>query len=259
MPSNRFTNGLKPAIMSIRLKKAGKVKSYGETGVGLVRERNDDALWVDEDRLFFAVADGLGGLPGGNVASQMAIEALRQSDLEALLKKKNGLENCFKKISKEIWDRGSKINPDIGIATTLTFVAIRDAQLIGEHAGDSGVVIFKKKGWKKLTTDHTMAEEIRRRLELEDKATVPDYYNHILTECLGKGVELNPEKIVADIESGDRILLYTDGVTKAFNFEELKKMIFKAKAPKEFVKAVICKANERGGIDNTTAIAIFVE
>lgn len=235
------------------------IKSYGQTDVGLVRQRNEDAFWVNEDRKFYAVADGLGGLPGGNVASEMAIQALMKSDLDAAIKKERGLENLFKEISKQIWLKGNEINPDIGIATTLTLVTIKGLKLLGEHAGDSGVVVFNREGWKQLTTDHTMAEEIRQRLHLEDRTQIPDYYNHILTECLGKGVELTPEQFEYDIHSGDRILLYTDGVTKAFNFEELKKMIFEASGPEEFVQRVVYGANELGGVDNVTAIAIFID
>lgn len=235
------------------------IKSYGQTDVGLVRQRNEDTFGIDEYRKIYAVADGLGGLPGGDIASETAIQILMKSDLDAVMQSKKGLESLFKEISKQIWLKGNEINPDIGIATTLTVVAIKDLKLLGEHAGDSGVVVFNREEWKKLTTDHTMAEEIRQRLHLEDRMQIPDYYNHILTECLGKGIELKPEQFEYEICKGDRILLYTDGVTKAFSFEELKKMIREVSEPKKFVQQIIRGANERGGVDNVTAVAIFVD
>lgn len=230
--------------------------SYGQTDIGLQRSKNEDAFMMDEDRRVYAVADGLGGLPQGDLASQMAIEGLREHF------KDNGestdFRALFKKISGSINEVGLEIDQDFGIATTLTALKVEGDKAIVGHVGDTGIYVFKKDSYKQVTRDDTMAQDMKDNMKAGESTEIPDRFNHILTQCLGKDGDPRVQTYELELESGDRVLMYSDGVTKAFNAEELHELIYQKETPEAFVRTVIDLANERGGVDNTTAIAIYV-
>ncbi|PWU07465.1 MAG: hypothetical protein C5B43_00315 [Verrucomicrobia bacterium] len=232
---------------------------FGATDRGIVRENNEDAFLINLGHQLFAVADGLGGLPSGDLASQLAIDALNEMVLKNTGKDPIDFTSTFKTINKAVNEAGLDINSDFGIGTTLSAIQFQNNKLFGGHVGDSGVFLFTKEDWSKLTKDHTMAEDIRDTVgSLQDQITIPDYYNNILTQCLGKNDSLQVQVFEYAVTQGERFLLYTDGVTKAFSPSELHKLVWQFQDPKEFIEAIITEANARGGVDNIAAIAIFV-
>jgi len=234
-------------------------RGYGQTDIGLERAKNEDAFTINEAYNFFAIADGLGGLPGGDVASQTAIQVLEEIVKEEAFEGGVDFASIFNKINAVILEKGKSFNSDFGIATTLTAgILDGDVMHIG-HVGDTGIFVFKKDSWRKLTIDHTMAQQIRDEAESEEDIHIPDYYNHILTQCIGKSGKLVVETLDYEIEPGDRLLFYSDGVTKAWKTEELHVLSQESVDETAFVKKILEEGNNRGGIDNATAIAIFFD
>lgn len=232
-----------------------KFKVFGATDKGLVREHNEDSFLINLENKLFAVADGLGGLPGGEIASKLAIDSLNSFSLTDPI----DFKSTFSAINNTINQTGLKINKDFGIGTTLTAIHCDDNKIHCGHVGDSGLFLFTKTNWYQLTKDHTMAEDIKKEAgDLANSIVIPDYYNHILTQCLGKNDHLEVQTFDYTFSANNRFLLYTDGVTKAFSPEELHLLAFQFETPEEFVKTIIEKANAKGGIDNITAIAIFI-
>lgn len=226
---------------------------FGRTDKGPVRETNEDFLLIDKDQNLFAIADGLGGLPMGDLASETAITSLAAISYDS----KFNFQVVFNKINETVNALGETINTDFGIATTLTAIKLQDNILFGGHVGDTGVFLFKKSSYIKLTKDDTMAEQMME--EGGEDIYIPSYYYHILTQCIGKGNEPNIQTFEHVLERGDRILLYSDGITLTISPEELHYMAFKAETPEIFVNAIIEEANVREVSDNVTAIAIFVQ
>lgn len=226
---------------------------FGETDKGPVRETNEDFLLINKEKNLFAIADGLGGLPMGDLASKTAITSLESITYDS----KFDFNDAFAKINQTINTLGETINSDFGIATTLTAIKLQDNILFGGHVGDTGIFLFKKNTWLKLTKDDTMAEQIKS--EANADTFIPSYYYHILTQCIGKGIELKTQTFEHPLKSGDRILIYSDGVTLTLTPEELHHLAFKSKTPEIFVNKIIEEAYSRGGTDNITAIAIFVQ
>lgn len=232
-----------------------KYNVFGATDKGLVRENNEDLFLIDLDHSLFAVADGLGGLPSGEIASSLAINALAATSSKAPI----DFKVAFKHINKIVNTTGDTINSDFGIGTTLTAIQLYNNKLYCGHVGDSGLFLFTKNQWFKLTKDDTMAQDIKDNSAVPiDQLSIPDYYNHVLTQCLGKGDDLQIQTFEHTLTPNDRFLLYSDGVTKAFSPTELHLLAFQSATAEQFVKSIIDKANSRGGIDNITAIAIFV-
>ncbi|HCJ11967.1 MAG: hypothetical protein A2Y14_02415 [Verrucomicrobia bacterium GWF2_51_19] len=237
-----------------------KFKVAGFTDIGLGREKNDDSFLIDNDLHLYAVADGLGGLPDGDVASQIAVR-----DLAGLFKA-NSLPGrpvdwdiIFNDINKKIFDEGKKLYPEYGIATTLTALSFRENFFSIGHAGDSGIYLFRNREIQQLTRDHTVAQEIWQSLSEEKRkyTSIPEQLYHTLTRCLGQRPSLDIDFYEHELLPGDKLLLYTDGVTKTIS-EHRMGMLMKAYDTPEHLLAEIKKiAYEKEAPDNLSAIALF--
>ncbi len=244
-----------------------KVQAFGQTDRGKVRAKNEDAYWIDNALKAYAVADGLGGLPQGEVASQLALDTLAAhiqeiynnnpdpSSLPAL-----DFHSLFSSLNQAVFQKGKELGTAVGIGTTLSLIHIMGATLHLGHVGDSGVYILKHKILKKLTKDHTLAQNILDSLSPEEPIpNIPDYFYHTLTRCLGHPEGVQVDTLSLDLEGGERILVYTDGITKVFSEEDLAWRLHSSSSPETLVDSLIQEGNERSAPDNLTAIALFVE
>ncbi|MGJ3243607.1 MAG: PP2C family protein-serine/threonine phosphatase [Opitutales bacterium] len=229
----------------------------GLTDQGRVRPKNEDALLINPERQLFAVADGLGGLPRGSLASSLAVDHLNALVMRDPAEQSADLNRIFLEVNRLVCSKGFEISEETGIGTTLTAVQINDDRLTIGHAGDSALIAFRTDGWDQLTSDHTMAEEIRSRLKPGEDAYIPDYFHHTLTRCIGQTDELDIDTEEHIWRSGERFLICSDGVTKVFEPDELQAAIFEKSDPEELVHWIIDTGNERGGPDNITAIVLF--
>lgn len=255
------------------MEKILKIHSFGKTDCGLLRDNNEDAYWLSDLHHTYAVADGLGGLPQGELASHLAIECLEaqvQKAYRAQSKKKSpknlglgvrlDLNTIVLALNEVVYQKGLALGVSIGIGTTLSLVHIASNTLYLAHVGDSGVYILRHKVLEKLTKDHTLAQNILDSLRPEEPVpAIPDYFHHTLTRCLGHPEGVEVDQLSLQLEGGERILLYTDGVTKVLTDEDLAQLIRFSESPQALVETIISEANHRGGPDNSTAIALFVE
>lgn len=231
--------------------------TYGQTDRGRQRSRNEDMLLVDDILRVYAVADGLGGLPRGALASNLAIssleEYLRQAEPGEL-----DYATMFNFINRRVHAEGKLVSEEIGIGTTLTVVKVIGAEISIGHVGDCTVYLFRGDVWTQLTTDHTMEQELRSRLAPGETAYIPEYFTHTLTRCIGQAESVETDVYRHPIGPGDRLLVCSDGVTKVATPAELHAMIRQADHPEIFIEELIRTGNDRGGPDNITGIAIFV-
>ncbi len=234
-----------------------QITSYGLSDIGRVRARNEDACLLDEKHSVFAVADGLGGLPYGARASRTAVSILK----EKLTANWNPLhlKPLLQSMNREILTLGRRVNPDTGIGTTMTAAAISGERLDIAHVGDSAVYRFTPDRVEQLTIDHTLEQEIRSRPDFNPRIPIPRRHSHVLTRCLGQIEDIEIDAYTYTVASGDRILLCTDGVTLAIKPDEIHAWILEAGSPETIVRNLIRTANERGGHDNATAIAVFID
>lgn len=240
------------------IRPAMKYSAYGKTDPGMVRPSNEDALLVDEDHGVFAVADGLGGLPNGELASSLAIE-----NLKAAIQGSNGkipdFDRIFQRINQIVCQEGIKIGAEMGIGTTLTALALRDKKGVIGHVGDCALFLLRDNQIKQLTSDHTMEEEILSTIGDGPAPHIPEHYAHTLTRCIGQPMGFRVDVFQTAVQPKDRLFLCSDGVTKVLSLGEIQTLAKRATKPAQLVEALIAEANERGGPDNITAIAIFAE
>lgn len=234
--------------------------------VGRVRSNNEDSYlavppWCEPalsiGRSLFAVADGMGGHSGGEVASSLAVRALDRwlagcpgGDLAGSL-----LETAFGEANGAVWEY-ARSHPELsGMGTTLTALLVNGQRALLGHVGDSRAYLLRKGVITQLTNDHTLvAEQVRQgRLSPEEAHTHPA--RHILSRALGVREFINVETRLLDLETGDVIMLCSDGVTGFVTDDRLRERL--GQTPfKEVGPAIVQDALDGGGGDNATLVAV---
>jgi len=249
-----------------------KIISFGETDPGKKRRNNEDAYLIDDSIGLYAVADGIGGSEGGEVASRIAVDALADA-IPDLLRDKDGpqpttvsrrteLENsllrqAFTIANNEIRRAGDQNQELSGMGTTLTMILIRDELAYVAHVGDSRAYLLRSAEFGQLTADHSLvADQLRAGAITAEQARMSPY-RHVITRALGGNGEVLPDVSQLWLQQDDRVLLCTDGLTEMVDDEEIGRILTMA-PPQEAVQKLLALANDRGGVDNITAVVVWV-
>ncbi|MGH2693077.1 MAG: Stp1/IreP family PP2C-type Ser/Thr phosphatase [Actinomycetota bacterium] len=218
------------------------------TDVGRVRQGNEDSYTAKEP--LFAVADGMGGHQGGEVASSLALEVLTNG---------NGtLEKLVREANDQVFQRAAQDPGLSGMGTTLTALRADGDVLRLAHVGDSRAYMLRDGRLQRLTKDHTVVE----RLVDEGKLTAQEAEIHpqrnILTRALGVDEALQVDQGAIEPRPGDRLLLCSDGLHGMVDEERIAHILAENADPQAAADSLVGAANEAGGQDNITAIVIDV-
>jgi protein phosphatase len=232
------------------------LRAAGATDVGRVRQGNEDDYLVGE-RLF-AVADGMGGHQGGEVASAMAIDALRAADLDG----PDPLEilvSLIRAANHEVLERGDADPGLQGMGTTLTAVVVDEDEAGLAHVGDSRAYLFRNGRLSQVTEDHTLVQELVRQGRLT--AAEAEYHpqRSVLVRVLGVDDDVEVDMIRLPLRARDVLLLCSDGLNGMLDDEEIRDLLAANPEPDDAAKALVEAAVEAGGIDNVTAVVVRVE
>ena len=225
------------------------IRLAGITDTGLVRHTNEDAFFIDETHQVYAVADGLGGLPGGAETSARIVELL-QNNLSQIGTdtEQADLADLVVDINRIIVREGLDAYPYTGSGSTLTIGQVVEDSLIIAHVGDSAAYIQHSGTLEKITIDHTMAQELIDRDGESARETMPPEYKHTLTHCIGQAREsLRVDKLHAQIQPGDRILFCTDGLNKVLSSDEMDQLLKTDDDPAVICKQLVDAANQKQG------------
>lgn len=234
-------------------------RSAALTDTGKVRHTNQDRFLNDQVLGLFGVADGVGGLPGGAEAAQCAIDTVRAAVMKAGSGNSVDLTAVIRDTNTTVLALGDTLSPHTGIATTLTFGVVREDTLFLAHVGDSRCYLLRGGILTGLTEDDSMENEVRRRRARGELVFLGEYQRNVLSQCIGQ-----PETPIASLRrrplrAGDRVLFASDGVTRVVRDRELTAQIANAKSPEDLVRSLVDEANRRGGLDNATAVTLFVD
>lgn len=223
------------------------------TDIGRIRRQNEDAAWFDEKRAVYAVADGMGGHLAGEVASRMAIDAVRdmaeknrEASIEALKKMVDAAHEAIACHARENESCS-------GMGTTLTVLWRGGSYVYIAHVGDSRIYRFRDGRLERITQDHSLVEElVRQGIITPEQARVHPRRN-IITRALGTDGEHQPDLLVTDIKKGDLFLLCTDGLNGMIQDAEIEKTL--RENPLEgAADRLIAQALDAGGRDNVTLV-----
>jgi len=223
------------------------------TDIGLVRKGNEDAAWMDEKKGVFAVADGMGGHLAGEVASGLAIEAVRKMPVRDGVREVLDLENMVRDANQIIAGH-AQIHPECaGMGTTLSALEENGRYVFIAHVGDSRIYRFRNGHLEQITRDHSLvAELVRGGIITEEEARVHPRRN-IITRALGTDGYNEPDILIINRKESDFWLLCTDGLHGMVPDRKMEE-IMSAGTPEEWADKLMQAALDAGGTDNITFI-----
>lgn len=236
-----------------------KLSSFAHSDIGRVRTENEDSYLCNDTLGLYAVADGIGGLPAGAQASQLAIATLQKIVGEHEVGTKLNYERILAEINERVFTLGRTISPQFGIGSTLTFAHVTGVKLHFGHVGDSNAFRLRSKMLQQLTTDHTIETELKARAARGEPLGLLMENRNALTRCIGQPPPVEPDVFSHTVLPHDRYLLCSDGISRFVPPEEIARILQEARSAQEAVTTLVDRANERGGLDNSTGIALFFE
>jgi protein phosphatase len=231
-----------------------KLATGQATDNGRARDNNEDSLLVDADHALFAVADGMGGHLGGEVASATAIEALRSE-----YAKGTPVANAIEYANHAVIARAVGHDELTGMGTTLTAVAVAGAhQLLVGHVGDSRAYFLRGDTMEMITDDHSLVAELVREGRLTPEQAEAHPQRAIVTRALGVDPEVNVDVYTLDVLAGDRIIICSDGLNTMLRDRDIERIARGQADPQRAAEALVDAANDAGGEDNITVVVIDV-
>jgi PPM family protein phosphatase len=220
---------------------------------GPVRDHNEDAVFASPRMV--AVADGVGGAAAGEVASQVAINAL--AHVEKLRNEGalgDALAGAVAEGNASIAFIADARPATAGMATTLTVVALDGDCWTVANLGDSRAYLLRDGVLHQLTHDHTLVQSLvdEGRLTADEAADHPR--RSVLVRTLQEGSPAEPDLFTVEGEVGDRFLVCSDGVTVVLTDAEIQEVLVGDAEPADAVDRIIELANEGGGPDNITCV-----
>jgi serine/threonine protein phosphatase PrpC len=224
------------------------------TDVGKVRGQNEDAYLVDDQLGLVAVADGMGGHQAGEVASATALEALR-----AAVTSGEGIRDAVTSANEAVYDKSTTDERLRGMGTTLTAgtLATGGTLLVG-HVGDSRAYLVHDGTLRRVTTDHSVVEELIQAGEITAAEAERDPRRSQITRALGIEPEVDVDLYPTQLSSGDRLLLCSDGLTGMVSEDEIAAILIGEPDPSAAARQLVAAANAAGGIDNITVLVVDV-
>jgi protein phosphatase len=230
------------------------------TDIGRVRRENEDRFVLDERAALFGVADGVGGLPGGAEAAQLAIEEISRALQPANGSQSPDLVRIIQEVNEAVAALGRRMSPSMGIGSTLTIGCVRGHAFEIGHVGDSRCYVHSPAtGFTRLTEDHSVENEARLRRARGEVIYYHEANRNALTRCIGQPTPPEVDVINRALVAGDRYLFCTDGVTRMIPDSELATLLEKDAEPDAILREIVGLAVRRGGPDNATGVVVFVD
>jgi serine/threonine protein phosphatase PrpC len=235
--------------------------SAARSAVGLIRNGNEDGALTHPQLI--AVADGMGGHAGGEIASAIALEILarRAAVFTNAEIDKDSADDYFNSTIDEIdgaLKAASDENPKLsGLGTTLTALFIRDGQAVLLHVGDSRAYRIRGAVIEQLSVDHTVMQELLSAGTITQADVAEHPQRSMLTQALMGSQILSIGLHVFDLRDEDRFILCSDGLSGVLADKEIKTLV-KSQSPKDAVAALIDATYINGAPDNVTVVVADV-
>lgn len=239
-----------------------RFQSWCITDTGLKRKSNQDSFLIDERLGLFIVADGVGGHMGGEVASSIAVETVREVVAQHQSKNINSkqlIQQAYEESSHLIYDRSVKDSHLEGMGTTMVLGFFHDTKIFIGNVGDSRCYLFRKPYLWQLTEDHSLInEQIRLGLMTEEQARKTVAKN-MITRSVGYERDVFPDILEREVSAGDTYLLCSDGLTGMLSDEKIAQ-VFLENPINRVCDILIQQALQNGGDDNVTVLVLsFLE
>ena len=234
-------------------KSAFVYKAIGKTSVGMVRDHNEDNFVCDSDSGIWLVADGMGGHESGEVASEIACEAIPRV-INAGTLPSNAIQAAHEAI-KSAPEKGVGVK---GMGTTAVLATADKESLTISWVGDSRAYLYSTTELIQVTKDHSFVQHLLDSGAITQEEAEIHPEKNIITQCLGtESLEsVTVDEIKLQLYKDEKLLLCSDGLTGEVSDEEIFEILKATDSLETAVSTLIAKANENGGSDNITVIMI---
>ena len=237
---------------------------FAKSDIGKIREQNQDYYYIpssDSDLKLYILADGMGGYKGGEVASKMATEAVKEY-VHLNFQKTEGLKEKILELvrqaaiyaNKVVFDKSKEVEELEGMGTTLEICLIYNNKAYIGHIGDSRVYRIRKGLIRQLTQDHSYVQTLVKEGTITKEQAEHHPQKNMLMKALGCNAFVEPDVMVKGFLKDDILVMCSDGLSNMVAQDDIYKM-----ASKDIEQATIelvNKANENGGFDNITVVII---
>lgn len=247
------------------------VKAHGLTHVGRQRQHNEDTFLVENNAHLFLVADGMGGHAAGEIASRIAVDSISEFILhtkeddgtwphaydEHYKRSTNRLMAAVRMANTRVLEAMRKDARLRGMGTTVVACLAEEGVVSVAHVGDSRAYMIREGKITRVTNDHSWVfEQVQAGMLTEAEAEKHPLRN-VITRALGGALQVAPDASEIEAQAGDVFLLCSDGLTGMVPEDEILRLVTSSNGDLEKAcQVLIDAANERGGLDNITAILL---
>ena len=242
------------------------MRACGKTDVGLRRHENQDTFAVEQDKklLIAVVCDGMGGAEGGQIASSVAVETFMK-EMRALIRADMTAEQlrelasfCVAKANTAVYQRALQDPAYQGMGTTLVSAVAEEKYAIVCNIGDSRAYLIRGGEIARITHDHSVVQTLveNGNITAEEARTHPN--RNLITRALGVSANIVPEYNRCEIETGDILLLCTDGLTNMVADDDIAQVLREVPFF-DATSILVDRALQAGGQDNITVLLMGVE
>jgi protein phosphatase len=254
---------------------------FGQSDVGLVRKSNEDSFLVadlttgvttpdafalnqaigDKGSLLL-VADGMGGVEAGEVASRMAAESVAKFFVDQLSTQRSvnqrtfveAFEQSVHEANRTVFEEGQRNHNRRGMGTTLTAAAVHGQSIFFAQLGDSRAYLARNNSITAMTRDQSLVAELVASGSLSSQEAKTHPQRNVILQALGVQRQVEVVLSFTQLKRGDQLVLCSDGLWGKVEAEEIKEVLEKRLEPKTICQHLIQLARDRGGEDNITII-----
>ena len=247
-----------------------ELTAFGLTDVGQVRPHNEDSILLEPSLHLYAVADGMGGHKGGEFASRICLDTMKDYLLQAsrgqapLVGEKdaahsdaaNLLASAIRFANRAVFEAAFAKPEWRGMGTTIVALTVQDNKVSIAHVGDSRAYLLRGGKFQQITQDHSWVEEqVRAGLMSRDEALFAKGRN-VLSRAIGQEEAVQVDLNALELLDGDRLLLCSDGLYGMVADEEIAALVSSSQTLEKGCKELVACANGRGGRDNISVILL---
>ena len=243
------------------------MKAVFRTDRGKVRVHNEDqgGIFFREEPSYMAfaiIADGMGGHRAGDVASEMTVsilkEAWEKTDLdEAPASIESFLQDQIQIANRELHRHSQTHEECEGMGTTIVAVLCTERSATIVNVGDSRCYLFNEDGFKQVTEDHSLVNELVRSGQISKEDAEHHPRKNVILRALGTEATVEVDVRTIVFEEGDLLLLCSDGLSDKLSEAEIRDILMSGQSLDEMADTFIQRANDNGGEDNITLAILF--
>ncbi len=240
------------------------MKVYSASDIGLIRSSNQDCCKTgsfSDSSVWAVVCDGMGGANGGCTASSVATESISQRLLEMYRPDMTDeeirelMEVSVSEANLRVYDMAQNDMSLNGMGTTVVCAVLRGDRLHIVHAGDSRAYLYKNDSVTRLTTDHSVVQELIAAGQITEEQARTHPNRNIITRALGVEPFLTTDYNTAEFTGGCVLMICTDGLSGYFTDDDICGFI-RSTPDEELTEKLINAAKSQGGSDNITVAVI---